>query len=201
MKKSNVILLAVVAVSVLVCFGACGGMRAYNGMVDKQEAATTALADVQATYQRRADLIPNLAKTVQAYAKHEKETFEALTKARASVGQVKLDASNLTPEKLKQFEAAQGEMSNALGKLMLVAENYPELKANKNFHSLQIQLEGTENRINEARQQYNAAVQAYNQSVRRFPNAIFAGMFGFDKMEKFEAAAGSEKAPTLNFDE
>ena len=182
MKKTNVILLAVVAVIVLVCFGACG---AYNGMVDKQEAATTALADVQATYQRRADLIPNLAKTVQAYAKHEKETFEALTKARASVGQVKLDASNLTPEKLKQFEAAQGEMSNALGKLMLVAE----------------QLEGTENRINEARQQYNAAVQAYNQSVRRFPNAIFVGMFGFDKMEKFEAAAGSEKAPALNFDE
>lgn len=198
MKKSNVILLAVVAVIVLVCFGACG---AYNGMVDKQEAATTALADVQATYQRRADLIPNLAKTVQAYAKHERETFEALTKARASVGQVKLDASNLTPEKLKQFEAAQGEMSNALGKLMLVAENYPELKANENFHSLQIQLEGTENRINEARQQYNAAVQAYNQSVRRFPNTIFAGMFGFDKMEKFEAAAGFEKAPTLNFDE
>ncbi len=198
MKKSNVILLAVAVVIVLICFGGC---NAYNGMVDKQETATTALADVQATYQRRADLIPNLAKTVQAYAKHEKETFAEVTKARASVGQIKLDANNLTAEKLKQFEAVQGELSTALGKLMVVAEKYPELKANENFHSLQIQLEGTENRINEARQQYNAAVQDYNQSVRRFPNVIFAGMFGFDKMEKFEAAAGAEKAPTLNFDE
>lgn len=197
MKKSNVILLAVAVVIVLICFGGC---NAYNGMVDKQETATTALADVQATYQRRADLIPNLAKTVQAYAKHEKETFAEVTKARASVGQIKLDANNLTAEKLKQFEAAQGELSTALGKLMVVAEKYPELKANENFHSLQIQLEGTENRINEARQQYNAAVQDYNQSVRRFPNVVFAGMLGFDKMEKFEAAAGAEKAPALNFD-
>ncbi len=198
MKKSSVILLVVAAIVVMACFGCCG---AYNGMVEKQETATTALADVQATYQRRADLIPNLSKTVQAYAKHEKGTFEEVAKARASVGQVKLDASNLTAEKLKQFEAAQGELTNALGKLMVVAERYPELKANENFHSLQIQLEGTENRINEARQQYNAAVQDYNQTVRRFPNVVFAGMFGFDRMEKFEAAAGAEKAPTLNFDE
>lgn len=198
MKKSNVILLAVVAVIVLACFGCCSS---YNGMVDKQETATTALADVQATYQRRADLIPNLAKTVQAYAKHEKETYEEVAKARASVGQIKLDANNVSAEKLKQYEAAQGELSNALGKLMVVAEKYPELKANENFHSLQIQLEGTENRINEARQKYNVAVQDYNQTVRRFPNVVFAGMFGFDKMEKFEASAGAEKAPTLNFDE
>lgn len=198
MKKSNIIILVVVVVVVLACFGGCS---AYNGMVDKQEAATTALADVQATYQRRADLIPNLAKTVQAYAKHEKETFEAVTKARASVGQIKLDAGNLTPEKLHQYEAAQGELSAALGKLMVVAERYPELKANENFHSLQIQLEGTENRINEARQNYNAAVQDYNQTVRRFPNVLFSGMFGFDRMEKFEAATGAEKAPALNFNE
>jgi len=198
MKKSNVILLVIAVVVVMICFGGC---NAYNGMVDKQETATTALADVQATYQRRADLIPNLAKTVQAYAKHEKETFEAVTKARASVGQIKLDASNLTPEKMRQFESAQGELSTALGKLMVVAERYPELKANENFHSLQIQLEGTENRINEARQQYNSAVQDYNQFVRRFPNVIFSGMLGFNRMEKFEAAAGSEKAPVLNFDE
>lgn len=198
MKKSNVILLAVVAVIVFACFGC---FSSYNGMVDKQETATTALADVQATYQRRADLIPNLAKTVQAYAKHEKETYEEVAKARASVGQIKLDANNVSAEKLKQYEAAQGELSNALGKLMVVAEKYPELKANENFHSLQIQLEGTENRINEARQKYNVAVQDYNQTVRRFPNVVFAGMFGFDKMEKFEASAGAEKAPTLNFDE
>lgn len=196
MKKSNIILLVIAVVIVIICFGGCS---TYNGLVDKQETATTALADVQATYQRRADLIPNLAKTVQAYAKHEKETFEAVTKARASVGQIKLDAGSLTPEKMKQFEQAQGQLSEALGKLMVVAERYPELKANENFHSLQIQLEGTENRINEARQKYNEAVQNYNQSVRRFPNVIFAGMFGFNRMEKFEASAGAEKAPELNF--
>lgn len=196
MKKSNIILLVIAVVIVIICFGGCS---TYNGLVDKQETATTALADVQATYQRRADLIPNLAKTVQAYAKHEKETFEAVTKARASVGQIKLDAGSLTPEKMKQFEQAQGQLSEALGKLMVVAERYPELKANENFHSLQIQLEGTENRINEARQKYNEAVQDYNQAVRRFPNVIFAGMFGFNRMEKFEASAGAEKAPELNF--
>ena len=198
MKKSSWIAIIVIGMVVLLCMGTCS---AYNGMVVKQETATTALANVQATYQRRADLIPNLAKTVQAYAKHERQTFEEVTKARASVGQMKLDASNLTPEKLEQFEAAQGQLSQALGKLMVVAEKYPELKANENFHSLQIQLEGTENRINEARQQYNDAVQSYNQDVRSFPNVIFAGMFGFNRMEKFEAAAGSEKAPALNFDE
>lgn len=196
MKKSNIILLVIAVVIVIICFGGCS---TYNGLVDKQETATTALADVQATYQRRADLIPNLAKTVQAYAKHEKETFEAVTKARASVGQIKLDAGSLTPEKMKQFEQAQGQLSEALGKLMVVAERYPELKASDNFHSLQVQLEGTENRINEARQKYNEAVQDYNQAVRRFPNVIFAGMFGFNRMEKFEASAGAEKAPELNF--
>jgi len=196
MKKSNIILLVIAVVIVIICFSGCS---TYNGLVDKQETATTALADVQATYQRRADLIPNLAKTVQAYAKHEKETFEAVTKARASVGQIKLDAGSLTPEKMKQFEQAQGQLSEALGKLMVVAERYPELKASDNFHSLQVQLEGTENRINEARQKYNEAVQDYNQAVRRFPNVIFAGMFGFNRMEKFEASAGAEKAPELNF--
>ena len=114
--------------------------------------------------------------------------------------QIKLDADNLTPEALQRFQNAQGELSQALGKLMVVAERYPELKANENFKSLQIQLEGTENRINEARQQYNEVVQDYNQSVRRFPNNIFAGIFGFNRMSKFEASAGAEKAPQLNFD-
>jgi Uncharacterized conserved protein len=197
MKKGNLIVWVVIAVVVILGMGACG---AYNGMVQKQESATTALADVQATYQRRADLIPNLAKTVQAYAKHEKETFEAVTKARAAVSQIKLDANNLTPEKLKEFQSAQGELSQALGRLMVVAERYPELKASENFKSLQIQLEGTENRINEARQKYNAAVQDYNQDVRKFPNVLFAGVFGFERMSKFEAATGAEKAPELNFE-
>ena len=176
-------------------------VSAYNGMVNTQETATTALADVQATYQRRADLIPNLAKTVQAYAKHEKTALTEVINARAAATQIKLDADNLTPEKLRQFESAQGELAQALGRLMVVAERYPDLKANENFHSLQIQLEGTENRINEARQKYNEAVQNYNQTIRRFPNVLVAGMFGFDKMSKFEASAGADKAPELNFDQ
>ena len=123
-----------------------------------------------------------------------------MTKARATVGQIRLDADNITPEKLQQFQKAQGDLTQALGKLMVVAERYPDLKASENFKDLQIQLEGTENRINEARQQYNEAVQDYNQSARRFPNVIFASMFGFDRMAKFEAAAGAEKAPEVNFD-
>lgn len=175
-------------------------VNAYNSMVNTQETATTALADVQATCQRRADLIPNLAKTVQAYAKHEKTTLTEVINARTAATQIKLDADNLTPEKIRQYESAQGELAQALGRLMVVAERYPDLKANQNFHSLQIQLEGTENRINEARQKYNEAVQDYNQTIRRFPNVLVAGMFGFDKMVKFEAAAGSDKAPVLNFD-
>ncbi|KGF19205.1 LemA family protein [Prevotella sp. S7-1-8] len=197
MKTKKSLALIFVVLIVLLCFGACSS---YNGLVNKQEAATTALANVQATYQRRADLIPNLAKTVQAYAKHERETFEAVTRARASVSQTKLDADNLTPEALQRFQNAQGNLSQALGKLMVVAERYPELKANENFKSLQIQLEGTENRINEARQQYNEVVQDYNQSVRHFPNNMFAAVFGFNRMSKFEASAGAEKAPQLNFD-
>lgn len=196
-KNSKIVWLIVVVVIVLLCMGAC---NSYNGLVNKQETATTALANVQATYQRRADLIPNLSKTVQAYAKHEEKTFEEVTKARATVGQIRLDADNITPEKLQQFQKAQGDLTQALGKLMVVAERYPDLKASENFKDLQIQLEGTENRINEARQQYNEAVQDYNQSARRFPNVIFASMFGFDRMAKFEAAAGAEKAPKVNFD-
>jgi len=198
MKKGNKILLAV---AVLVIFVFMGGCSAYNGMVSDQEAATTALANVEATYQRRADLIPNLAKTVQAYAKHEKETFDAVVKARAAATQVKLDVDNLTPDRLKAFQNAQGELSQALGRLMAISENYPELKASENFHSLQVQLEGTENRINEARQKYNDAVQTYNKDVRSFPNVLFAGIFGFEKMTKFEAATGAENAPELNFGE
>lgn len=196
-KNSKIVWLIVIVVVVLLCMGAC---NSYNGLVNKQETATTALANVQATYQRRADLIPNLSKTVQAYAKHEEKTFEEVTKARATVGQIRLDADNITPEKLQQFQKAQGDLTQALGKLMVVAERYPDLKASENFKDLQIQLEGTENRINEARQQYNEAVQDYNQSARRFPNVIFASMFGFDRMAKFEAAAGAEKVPEVNFD-
>ena len=169
-----------------------------NSLAGKDETAKQCWADVQAQYQRRADMMPQLAKIVKAYAKHEKETFEAVTKARAAVGQVKLDASTLTPEKLKQYSDAQGELASAFSKLMVVAEKYPELKASENFKSLQVQEEGTENRISEARRKYNDAVQSYNQTVRKMPNALIAGIFNFQVMPKFEAASGAEKAPDLD---
>lgn len=175
-------------------------ISAYNGMVSSQEKATQTWADLQATYQRRADLIPNLVNTVKAYAKHEKETFEAVVNARAKATQMNIDISNATPEQIKQFQEAQGELSSALNKLMAITENYPELKANENFMALQDQLEGSENRINEARQKYNKAVTDYNTSIRSFPKSLFAGVFGFKTMDKFEAEAAAQKAPTVNFD-
>lgn len=192
MKKTGWIILGVIVVLVLWVFSG------YNGMVGEQEKATTELSNMQAQYQRRADMMPQLAKIVKAYAKHEKETFEEVTKARASVGQVKLDVNNLTEASMKQYAVAQGELANAFSKLMLVAERYPELKASENFKALQIQEEGTENRISEARRKYNEAVQSYNQTVRKMPNAIIAGIFNFNVMPKFEAAAGAEKAPDLD---
>ena len=169
-------------------------------MVSDQESATTALANIQSAYQRRADLIPNLVETVKGYAKHEEETFKSVVEARAKATQITLDPTNLTPEKLQEFQKAQGELGSALGKLIAVQENYPELKANENFKDLQVQLEGTENRINEARNKYNAVVQTYNTSIRSFPKNLFAGMFGFDKMNKFEAEAAAQSAPKVSFD-
>lgn len=192
MKRTGWIILGVIVVLVLWVFSG------YNGMVGEQEKATTELSNMQAQYQRRADMMPQLAKIVKAYAKHEKETFEEVTKARASVGQVKLDVNNLTEASMKQYAVAQGELANAFSKLMLVAERYPELKASENFKALQVQEEGTENRISEARRKYNEAVQSYNQTVRKMPNAIIAGIFNFNVMPKFEAATGAEKAPDLD---
>ena len=180
--KKSWIILGIVVVLILWMFSG------YNGLVEKQELATT-------QYQRRADMMPQLAKIVKAYAKHEKETFAEVTKARAAVGQVKLDANNLTEASLKKYTAAQGELANAFSKLMVVAEKYPELKASENFKALQVQEEGTENRISEARRKYNEAVQNYNQTVRKMPSALIAGLFNFNVMPKFEAAAGAEKAP------
>ena len=172
---------------------------AYNSMVGEQETATTALANVQSAYQRRADLIPNLVETVKGYAAHEQGTFESVVNARAKATQITIDPTNLTPEKLKEFQEAQGELTSALGRLIAVQENYPDLKANQNFLDLQVQLEGCENRINEARRKFNEAVQEYNVKIRRFPATIFAGMFGFDTMGKFEAEQGAEKAPKVQF--
>ena len=194
--KINKTLIAIIAVVVIVAIWATS---AYNGMVGEQEEATTALANVQSAYQRRADLIPNLVETVKGYASHEKETLEGVVEARSKATSINIDAENMTPEKMKEFQAAQGELSTALGRLIAIGEAYPDLKANENFRDLQVQLEGTENRINEARNKYNIAVQNYNVTIRRFPKSLFAGLFGFDKMTKFEAEAGAEKAPQVKF--
>ena len=196
MKKGTITLL-VIGVLILIMVGAT--LTTYNGLIAKDEAVATAWGNIQSQYQRRADLIPNLVSTVKGYAKHESETLENVMAARAKATQVTINSDNLTPEKLKQYQAAQGELSQALGRLMAVSENYPNLKANENFSELQAQLEGTENRINESRQIYNSAVQTYNVSVRRFPANIVAGMFGFDKKNQFEAEAGAEKAPKVEF--
>lgn len=196
MKKGTITLL-VIGVLILIMVG--GTLTTYNGLIAKDEAVATAWGNIQSQYQRRADLIPNLVSTVKGYAKHESETLEDVMAARAKATQVTINSDNLTPEKLKQYQAAQGELSQALGRLMAVSENYPNLKANENFSELQAQLEGTENRINESRQIYNSAVQTYNVSVRRFPANIVAGMFGFDKKNQFEAEAGAEKAPKVEF--
>ncbi|MFU2373154.1 MAG: LemA family protein [Bacteroidales bacterium] len=196
MKKGTITLL-VIGVLILIMVG--GTLTTYNGLIAKDEAVATAWGNIQSQYQRRADLIPNLVSTVKGYAKHESETLENVMAARAKAAQVTINSDNLTPEKLKQYQAAQGELSQALGRLMAVSENYPNLKANENFSELQAQLEGTENRINESRQIYNSAVQTYNVSVRRFPANIVAGMFGFDKKNQFEAEAGAEKAPKVEF--
>ena len=193
LSKNTLIIGAVVAVIAL------WAISAYNGMVKEEESATTAWAKVQSAYQRRADLIPNLVEVVKGYASHEKETLEGVINARAKATSITVDPENLTPEKLKEFQAAQGELSQALGRLMVVQEQYPELKANENFKDLQVQLEGTENRINEERNKFNDAVQTYNMKIRKFPNSLLAGIFGFDKMAKFEADAEAQKAPNVKF--
>ena len=171
-----------------------------NSLVSVDESVSTAWSNVENQYQRRADLIPNLVETVKGYAKHEENTFKEVVEARAKATQITVDPTNMTPEKMKEFQAAQGELGNALGRLIAVSENYPELKANENFKDLQAQLEGTENRINEARRQFNQAVQDYNLKVRQFPSSIVANIAGFTTKTKFEAEAGSEKAPKVSFE-
>ena len=193
MKKGTIGIIVVVAILFFYVKGA------YNGMVSDQESATTALANVQSAYQRRADLIPNLVEVVKGYAKHEEETFKSVIEARAKATQMTIDPSNCTPEQLQEFQKAQGELGSALGRLIAVQENYPELKANENFKDLQVQLEGTENRINEARNKFNSVVQRYNTNIRSFPKNLFAGVFGFSKMDKFEADANAQNAPKISF--
>ena len=193
LSKSTI---GIIAAVVIICIWAASS---YNSMVSEQEKATTALANVQSAYQRRADLIPNLVEVVKGYASHEKETLEGVVAARSKATQVTLDPTNMTPEKMKEFQQAQGELGAALGRLIAIQENYPDLKANENFLDLQKQLEGTENRINEARNKFNEKVTTYNRQIRKFPNNIFAGIFGFRTMEKFAADAEAQKAPKVKF--
>ena len=193
MKKSTIILIAVIAIV------AIWGVSAYNGLVKMDESVNTAWSNVENQYQRRADLIPNLVNTVKGYAAHEKETFEAVVSARSKATQMTIDPEDLTPEKLQQYQKAQGEIGAALGRLLAITENYPELKANENFKELQAQLEGTENRISVERRNFNEVARSYNTSIRTFPKTIIASICGFDKRPYFEAEEGANKAPTVEF--
>lgn len=171
----------------------------YNGFVTAEEQVESAWAQVENQYQRRIDLIPNLVATVKGYAAHESETLEGVISARARATQITIDPANATPEQLAAYQQAQGELSQALGRLLAVAESYPDLKANENFRDLQQQLEGTENRITVARQLFNDEAKAFNTMIRRFPNNILAGIFGFEKKPYFEAEEGANRAPKVEF--
>ena len=195
--KRSVVTLIVIAVIALIAYSSFKG--AYNSMVTKEESVESAWAQVENVYQRRADLIPNLVHTVKGAANFEKETYTAVTEARSKASQITVDPKNLTPEKIQEFQAAQSQLSQALGRLMMVTENYPQLKANQNFLDLQAQLEGTENRITQERRKFNEVVQDFNTYIRKFPNNLMSGMFGFEKKGYFEAEKGSEKAPSVNF--
>lgn len=174
-------------------------ISSYNGLVKKNEEAMMAWSNVETAYQRRSDLIPNLVNTVKGYAAHETETLQSVTDARTKATSVTIDPSTATPAQMEAWIAAQDEVNGALGRLIAVAESYPDLKANENFMQLQQQLEGTENRISTERRKYNEAVREYNVAIRRFPSNIIAGMFGFEKMELFEAAEGAEAVPVVEF--
>ena len=196
MKKS-IIIWIVVPVVVIASFAWVKNV--YNKLVSADENAQSMWSQVENVYQRRADLIPNLVATVKGYAAHESETLESVVAARAKATQVTVDPTNLTSESVAKFNEAQGELSTALGRLLLIQENYPDLKANENFRDLQAQLEGTENRIATERMKFNQAVKDYNTTIRRFPANIIASAFGFEKKGYFEAQAGAETAPKVEF--
>ena len=193
MKKSTIGLIAVIAV---IAFWL---VSVYNGMVGLDEGVNTAWANVETQYQRRADLIPNLVNTVKGYAQHEQSTFEAVVNARSKATSITIDPSNVTPEKLQEFQQAQGELASALGRLIAISENYPDLKASEQFKELQAQLEGTENRINVARTNFNQEAQKYNTTIRTVPKNLFAGMLGFTQRAYFESEAGANQAPKVEF--
>lgn len=187
----------VIAVVFILLFA--GGCNSYNGLVSQEENVNNAWAQVENQYQRRADLIPNLVNTVKGYAAHESQTLQAVIDARAKATSITIDPTNLDEATLEQYQQAQGELSSALNRLMAVSEAYPDLKANQNFRDLQVQLEGTENRIATERGRYTEAVKEYNLKVRRFPGSIFAGLFGFDTKPQFKAEAGANQAPDVQF--
>ena len=187
------VVLGIIAIIVL------WGINVYNECVSLEENVEAAWSQVENQYQRRADLVPNLVATVKGYAAHEQETLEGVIEARAKATQITIDPANATPEQLAAYQAAQGELKQALGRLLAVAESYPDLKANENFKDLQAQLEGTENRITIARQQFNDAARAYNTRVRRFPSNIIASICGFEKKPYFESEEGASKAPEVKF--
>ena len=175
------------------------GVSIYNGLVKSQESVETAWADVESSYQRRADLIPNLVETVKGYAKHEQETLEGVIEARANATKVTIDPKNMTPEDLQKYQAAQGDVTNALSRLIAVSESYPDLKANQNFLELQNQLEGTENRIAVERNKFNEVAREYNTKRRTFPTNIIANFFNFGEKPYFQAQEGADKAPKVDF--
>ena len=196
MSTKNITLIVILALVVFLGFSGCNG---YNGLVKQDENVNNAWNKVQSDYQRRSDLIPNLVNTVKGEANFEQSTLTKVIEARASATQMKVDAKDLTPEKLQQFQASQGQLSQALGRLLVVSEQYPNLRANEAFRGLQAQLEGTENRIKVARNDFNDAIQTYNVKVRSFPMNFFASMYGFKSKEGFKADTGAEKAPEVKF--
>ncbi|HRH60853.1 MAG TPA: LemA family protein [Chitinophagaceae bacterium] len=196
MKTRNLGLIVVIAV--ILILGGCG-CKGYNKMVGQDQNVKGKWGNVQSDYQRRADLIPNLVNAVKGEANFEQTTLQNVIAARAKATQVTIDPTNLTPEKIAQFQQAQGELSGALSRLLAVVENYPNLKANEGFRNLQVELAGTENRIKVSRNDFNTAVQEYNTTVKSFPNVVFAGMFGFKEKGFFNAEPGSEKAPEVKF--
>ncbi len=196
--KKGIIILGVLVVLGFIVFS--GIKSFYNNAINLEESSQTSWANVESSYQRRADLIPNLVSTVKGYAAHEKETLEGVIKARSEATKTTIDPSNLTPQKMAEFQKAQDGLSSALSRLLVTVEKYPELKANQNFLELQSQLEGTENRINVERNRFNSSVQEYNNHIRKFPNNFYNMVFGkFETLTRFEAAQGSEKAPKVEF--
>lgn len=200
MSKSNKgSLIAIVILILLVLWAVVAGISFNNKAVQQEEGVRQAWSQVENQYQRRADLIPNLVNTVKGYATHERETLEGVVEARAKATQMTVDPTKMTPEDLAAYQQAQGELSQALGRLLAVSERYPDLKANENFKALQVQLEGTENRISTERKRFNEVTQEYNTFVRKFPNNIFGSILGFKAKPYFESVSGADRAPEVKF--